>query len=251
MYQFNKELYLKVYFRFDKVNVKNKRWSRLPTASKSIYPVIAVHCDSKGIAFPSEQTIAILSGRTPKTVRHGIAGLMHYPGITIERYVTGRGHRGIKYHLDIPPEERGRSFSFYKCIVAGGNWSQLTPGAHSLYPVMQAFSFFDSEEYSYIEDTEYGHDIQSMIEDGEYQNRVYDFCNADIDVLADFAGIGKKTAITSLTQLEDHFLIEQASSIDDRDTWKIFRTPPKIYKADWLNGEASRRYGKPSEKITY
>jgi hypothetical protein len=57
---------------------------------------------------------------------------MHYPGVTVERYVTGRGHRGIKYHLDIPPEEKGRSFSFYKCIVAGGKVEQtvsfdLTP----------------------------------------------------------------------------------------------------------------------------
>jgi len=251
VYQFNEELNLRVYFMFEKMNVKNKRWSRLPKASKSIYSVIAVHCDLKGVAFPSEQTIAILSGRTPKTVRHGIAGLMHYPDITIKRYVTNRGHRALKYHFK-STDEKGKSFAFYKCIVTGGNWSQLTPGAHALYPVMRVFSFFDGVEYSYNEGIEYGHDVQSMIEDGEYQNRRYDFCNSDIDVLAEYAGIGRKTVTRGLTRLEDAILIEKTTPINDRDTWKIFRIPPKVYKADWLNEKAFRRYGKSfEEKITH
>ena len=252
MYKFNKDLTLINFFRFDKMNIKNKKWSRLPKASKSIYPVIVVHCNTKGIAYPSELTLAILSGRTPKTVRAGIAGLMYYPGFTIERYVTSRGHRALRYVLNIPPNEKGRTFNLYKCIVTGGNWSLLTPGAQALYPVMKTFSFFDGDEYSDREGTEFGYDIQGMIEAGEFQIRKYDFCNADLNILSEYAGIGKKTTINGLEKLEDNFLIKKTDPIDDRDTWKVYRVPPKIFKSDWLNEKALKRYGKTfQEKITY
>jgi len=246
MYQFKEKLNTEVFFKFDKMNVKNKRWSRLPRASQSIYPVIAVHCNSKGIAFPSEETIAILSGRTSKTVRSGIAGLMHYPGFTIERYVTSRGNRAIKYKLDIVPGERGRWFPFYKCVVEGGNWSLLPPGAQALYPVIKTFAFFDCEEYCDRENLDYGYNLQEMIESGCFQNREYDYCNADIKVMAEYAGIGTSTVSKALIELEQAFLVEKIECINENDTWKVFRMPPKRYIPDWLNGKTKKRYGKRS-----
>jgi hypothetical protein len=214
-------------------------------ASKSIYPVIGVHCNPKGVSFPSEETIAILSWRTPKTVRTGIKGLLHYPGFHVERYVTNRGHRANKYKLDAPPDEKGRSFAFYKCVVTGGNWSQLTPGAHALYPVMMTFSFFDFENYEYLENTEFGDNVQDMIECGYYQRRKYDFCDADIKVMAEFAGIGKSTVVSALISLEQAFLVEKIEPINKNDTWKVFRSPPRRYQTNWLNEKTFKRYGKP------
>ncbi len=244
MYQFQKKLNTEIFFKFDKMNIKNKRWARLPKASKSIYPVIALHCNSKGVAFPSEETIGILSWRTPKTVRAGIEGLMRYPGFTIDRYVTSRGRRAIKYRLNIPPEEKGRIFAFYKCIVTGGNWLKLRPGAHALFPVMKTFAFFDCEEYCGREDLEYSYDLQEMIESGYFQNRKYDFCNADIEVMAEYSGIGVQTVSRALLDLERAYLVEKIESLNENDAWKIFRIPAKRCEADKLNGEASERFGK-------
>jgi hypothetical protein len=244
MYQFKEELNTEIFFKFDKMNIRNKRWSRLPKASKSILPVIAVYCNSKGIAFPSEETIAILSGRTPKTVRAGIKGLLHYPGFTKDRYLTSRGHRANKYRLNIPAKERGRIFAFHKCIVDGGNWLKLRPGAHALYIVIRTFAFFDCEEYCGREDLEYGYDLQEMIESGYFQDRKYDFCDADIEAMAEYAGIGISTASRALVDLERAYLVEKIESINGNDTWKVFIIPAKRYKADELNGEVSKRFGK-------
>jgi len=170
---------------------------------------------------------------------------MHYPGFTIERCVTNRGHRANKYYLNIPPDEKGRSFSFFKCVVTGGNWSLLTPGAHSLYPVMMTFSFFNFENYEYLENTEFGDNVQDMIECGYYQRRKYDFCDADIKVMAEFAGIGKRTVVTALKALEHKYLIEKINPINKNDTWKVFRCPPTRYTANSLNEKTIKRYGKP------
>ena len=229
------------------MNIKNKKWAKLPTASKSIYPVVAVHCNSKGVAFPSEETIAILSGRTPKTVREGIAGLLGYPGFTIERYITSRGRRSIKYHLKKTPDEKGRGFAFHKCIVDGGNWSFLTPSAHALYPVMRAFNFFDGDKYSELEDTEYGYHIQAMIEDGEFQKRKYNFCNADIEILAEYAGITKRSIYRALTSLKEALLTEETYPIDENDTWKIYRTPDR-WDPNLLNHIAFKKFAQANER---
>lgn len=219
MYQFKETLNYSVFYKFDKMNVRNKKWARLPQASKSIYPVIAVHCDKEGVAFPGQLTIAILSGRTPKTVRDGISGLIGYPGFKVNKKITNTGHRAKKYKIDPAPNDRGRSFRFYKCFVYGGNWSQLTPSAQALYPVIQTFSLFDFEEYAFYEEEEC-EDLchTEYFKDGHFKQRKYDFVNAEKDILAEYAGIGISTTYAALESLEEEFLIEKIDPINGHDT---------------------------------
>ena len=67
----------------------------------------------QGEAFPSEQTIAILSGLTDKVVREGIRGLDGFPGFSFEQYVTRRGRRSNKFQLEmLRNSERGAGFPF-------------------------------------------------------------------------------------------------------------------------------------------
>jgi hypothetical protein len=75
MYKFKDEINYTNFFKFDKELVRSGKWANLRKASKSVYPVILVHCNARGTAFPGQETIAILSGRTEKTVREGIKGL--------------------------------------------------------------------------------------------------------------------------------------------------------------------------------
>ncbi len=206
--------------------ILTKRWANLPSASKSIYPVIGVHCNKSGLAFPSEETIAVLSGRTPKTVREGIDGLKGSPvGFKVERYVTGRGHRANKYYLTLPPKEKGRTVFFFKAVIEGGNWLHLSSTAQALYPVMKSFVFWDFWE----EETEEEDSLEI------FANRDHDLSSPDQDVMCEYAGISHRSLYDALESLEEHSLIEKTDPYEGQDTWKVFRLPPQIYKHDYLN----------------
>ena len=125
MYHFKEKWDRKGHFWFDKKLIENKNWAALPQASKTVFPVIACHRNEKGAAFPGEQIIAILSGRSDKVVRQGIKGLEGFPGIEIHNYVTKRGKRSKKYNISKPSKELGRAFPFYKEVFECGNWLHL------------------------------------------------------------------------------------------------------------------------------
>jgi hypothetical protein len=245
MYQFKDEINYTNFFRFNKVLVTQRLWASLPKASKSVYPVILVHCDARGTAFPGQETIAILSGRTEKTVREGIKGLEGFPDFEAYQVLTGRGHWSYRYKINITPDEKGRSFSLYKCLFESGYWSKLSSCAHSLYIVMRTFSFFDGYLYCELEnlDDYEGYEVDKLIEKGIYQERNYDFVNAEVDVLAEFAGISSAQGfLDAINSLKENHLIEPTESIDGLDTWKIFRIPQYYLDRDWLNDLVKKRY---------
>jgi hypothetical protein len=246
MYQFKDEINYINFFRFDKMLVRSGKWADLPKASKSVYPVILVHCNKKGIAFPGQETIAILSGRTEKTVREGIEGLKRFLGLKAHKMLTGRGRWSYRYEINITPDEKGRSFSLYKCLFESGHWRRLSSCAHSLYIVMRTFAFFEGENYCALEDLDedYGFGVNRLIENGVYQKRKYDFVNADMDVLAEHAGINSGRGLhDALDSLEKNHLIEPTGPLDGYDTWKIFRIPPIYFPPSLLNDAVEKRYG--------
>ena len=235
MYKFKDELNGN-FFRFDKKLVHNKRWAKLPEASKAIFPVIGVHCDENGWAFPSELTIAILAGVCVKTLREGIKGLKRSKFLTVDTYVTARGHRANKYFIKPPSKEKGASFFFYKAVIAGGNWLHLRRSAQALYPFLKAYAFYD--HLAYIDEKQFRSDNV----EGSYEEREFDFVNADPEVMAKHAGISLNSVDKALESLEEHSLIGEASGIDDLLTWMIYLIPPRPYDADYLNDSATKRY---------
>lgn len=246
-YQFKDEINYRNYFNFDKMLVHKKIWSKLPSSSKSIYPVIVVFCNRRGSCFPSQDTISILSGRTPKTVREGLSGLENADLMLTKVNITKRGHRNYTYFVDLAPKEKGRTFPLHKAIFEGGNWSKLLPSAHALYIVMRTFAFFDYEYYSTEPENLDKYADMSEAEfysDMHYSKRDYDYVSADIDVLAEHAGISTEFVKKAQANLFDNYLILPAVSIDERDTWKIFKIPTRRFKAEWLNKEITKRYEK-------
>jgi hypothetical protein len=246
MYQFKDTINYNSFFRFDKNLILNKIWASLPLSSKAIYPVIGVHCNAKGVAYPSERTIAILTGCAEKTVREGLKGLSALIGI--EHKVTNRGHFQNIYHYPVPPIKKGRVFFFHKAIILGGNWQELDESAQALYPVMKHFSFLDFEEYDSIEyeeslDRAYLGDYADA-----YSVREYDFCNADIEALAEYAGIGRSTTYEAIRSLENKNLIAKTDPLNFAPTWKVFIIPPKYFKTEYLNEKISSRYRNASTR---
>jgi hypothetical protein len=247
IYQFKDEL-TNTFFRFAKKLVREKSWANLPSASKAIYPVIGVHCDAEGWAFPGQQTIAILSGRRPKTVRQGIKGLEALPGFWAKPDVTSTGQRSYRYHIQPPPQEPGASFFFHKEIITGGNWLHLTPSAQALYPTLRTFAFFDSYAY----DGSLGGDFWES-----YVGRQFDFVNMDFEIMAEYAGISSRSLDSALQSLLDHNLLAEVEDHPDSDpafdsqfpTWAVYVEPEYRYKTDYLNQRVTKRYGNPCKKV--
>jgi hypothetical protein len=244
VHQFSDAIDYDQFFRFDKEWIKDMNWALLRKTSKSILPVIAMHCDRTGHSFPGERTIAILSGITDKSVREGIQGLIGFPGFEVSNYVTSRGRRAKKYKLAFPPaREKGRSFFFHRCIVEGGNWQELKQISHALYPVMRHFAYFEQDQY--VKKEKPWGNTASTDEDFKllYRERKWDICEAEISILAEYASISRPSVYEALKDLEKHFLIESHGTNDEgARRWKVFLIPPMRYKVASLNAKIAWRY---------
>jgi hypothetical protein len=81
---------------------------------------------------------------------------------------------------------------------------------------MRTYAFFDGYLFCELEDLdEYeGYEVSKLIENGLYQEREYDFVNADMDILAEYAGISSDGGfIDALDSLEENHLIEPTDEI--------------------------------------
>jgi hypothetical protein len=223
-------------------------WAMLPKASKAVLPVIAAHCNEAGDSFPGERTVAVLSGLTDKIARAGIQGLIGFPGFHLSHYVTKQGRRSKRFRIEFPPErEKDRYFFFHKCIFEGGNWQKIKPVSQALYPVMGYFAYFDLDLY--LELKESAEESFSESEFGEfYKNREWDVCKAEIDVMANYAGISRPSVYTALKDLEDCFLIkDQGYDYEGARRWIVFIIPLKIYRQDCLNKVIMKKYAHERE----
>jgi DNA-binding transcriptional ArsR family regulator len=244
MYQFSDPIDYDHFFRFDKWWIKNMNWALLRKSSKSILPVIAMHCDEMCLSYPGERTIAILAGLTDKTVREGIQGLNGFPGFEVSNYISNKGKRAKKYRLAFPSKcEKGRSFFFHRCIVEGGNWQELKQISHALYPVMRYFAYFEQDIY--VEKEKSLGETASTDEDFKnlFKNRKWDICEAEITILAKYTGISRPSVYEALEDLEKHYLIERLGlNGEGKVTWKVFLIPPKHYRREYLNTQIAKRY---------
>lgn len=103
---------------------------------------------------------------------------------------------------------------------------------------MRHFGFFDYGVYEMLTDDD---DLREFGE--HYPNRKLDFCEAELDVMADCAGINPRSMRSALSNLKQHGLIEEYSG-EYHDGWKVFLRPTIIYKRDYLNEKVMKRYGK-------
>ena len=248
MFKFKEELNEVNFFWWPKRMFEDLTWAGLPLASKAVLPVIAARVSRKGKnrgwAWPTEVTIAIETGISPKTVREGTRGLEKlWDGFKIARYMTNRGRSAKQYHLNLPSANvKGKSFPFHGYIIESGQWQNLIPTAKALYPVMRFFGYF--EYFEYMPD---GHDP-----DFEFGKRDYEFCVAEDHYLAKLSGIHHKSIKPALKSLEENWLIESADILTDDECecgWKVFLKSKDgwRYNQDALNQKAFNLYGFPGK----
>jgi len=239
MYQFKEECNHNQFFWWKKKLIENMNWALLPKPSKAVFPVIACHANERGKAFPSEQTIAIFAGVSDKTAREGIRGLEAFPGFKLDYYLSQRGKRAKKYMLKLPSSNnRGSAFPFFKFVLEAGIWREMKPSAKDLYPVMRYFGFFDINQYAEFED-----DLEISENDFDviYSDREYDFCDAEVNIMAEYAGLHRNSITAALNDLERNFLIEPLIGYNG---WKVFlkSKDSTIWKRDYLNKKVMKSY---------
>ncbi|OQX17759.1 MAG: hypothetical protein BWK76_09580 [Desulfobulbaceae bacterium A2] len=242
MYRYPDEINWQAHFWFDRKLIASGIWASLPKASRSIFPIIGCHRNEHGLSFPAERTMAILCGRTDKTVREGVRGLAGLYNLKILPYITSRGRRSKKFYLVAPPREPGRAFPFYRCLLEKGLWQELSPAAQSLYPVMRHFGFFDSQTYREWDDP----DFQEQNFDQVYRERDFDYCEAEMLQLLRHAGLARPSLAPALASLEQNALVEPV----DRDPngrpwlWRVRFKTQSWFPRELLNRKIRERYGR-------
>ena len=132
------------FFRFDKDMVYYKQWAGLSYAAKAVFPVIAVHLNRAGEAFPGQERISALTGLNVKTVRRAIKELMKKMAcFTVKPggRITARGRRSYLYHIHVPD---GPDFPFFKSVVEGYNWAVCGSLGRALYVTLRTFAHADA-----------------------------------------------------------------------------------------------------------
>ena len=228
MFHFPNDINWNIFFRFDKRLIENMNWAHISQAAKAIFPVIACHCNEKGLAFPGEETIAALSGLTAKSVRKGVHDLEGFPGYDWQYYLTKRGKRGKRFYITLPPKgEKGRSIFFCRGVMDCGAWSELKPTAKALYTVMRYYSRY------YVDEDESIKDDFDFLE--HYQNRDCELCGAEVGQLSKYAGISRRSFSEAIKSLEENYLIEAHVDGCGEKLWKVYLYPQTYCKASYLN----------------
>jgi len=224
------------FYLFDRDLIRNKVWAGLPLAAKTVLPAIGCHCDRAGVAFPSELTLAILCGMTPKSVRAGIRALQAVPGFAITSFVNSHGKRALRYRVPPTPQKKGRAFAFHRALLDGGHWLVASDAAKALYLTMRHFGFYNHEEAMGDETAE----TDSM---DSYQQRTFESCEADVGVLADASGLSRQAVYSALDARQEHSLVSAHLVVRlDAASWRVMLKPQRIFKREWLNEVVQKRY---------
>ncbi len=173
---------------------------------------------SLGGNWETEKRIGDLAGLREKTVRKGIKNLEASNILKVSWSVSSRGNRLRNFHVrPALPQFNTNShrnyskapFPFYSSIILSTwrCWKDLTRTAKALYPVMRYFAF-NEKKYS----------------KEEYLQRDFDCCTAKPDVLAEYAGITKRSLKSAINSLAANDLVEEIEE-SHGTAWHVYLRP--------------------------
>jgi hypothetical protein len=232
-----------IFFRQDNREIRNGHWAGLPLRAKAVYLPIASYCDTKGVAFPGEVTIAILSGLTEKVVRMAARDLQQkkFTGFTISYRRTRHGKAKSYYITPPPPKLRDATF-WPKGIFVRGVWRVLSPSAKALLPVFRCFAQWDHDLYSSEEEDE-GDLCDPRLSNQFYRSRKWDVYHESAmpgpedkgtnlparKALAQYAGIALQPLYDAFAELEAAGWVEKFGTNDEgKRRWKVYTLPPGL-----------------------
>ncbi len=205
-------------------------FGELLSAARSIFwPICTFWNRRKKVAFPSIQTLSIMSGVSEQTVNKGLKDLakkMPY-GFTISK-----DKRHNVYGMDLPyrkpKESPGTCFKVHSFPVQSGIYRRLKPNAKALSLGLKAYGRFDFDAYVEMEELDLSIDEENNFwdRDGMFANRKYDFITFDHSIsrqqIAYNIGIAPERFAITLEELEAAGSIESVKH--RKGFYKIFRT---------------------------
>jgi len=123
-----------IHYRLPLRLINSYTWAELIKPAKAILPVIGVHANKNGEAWPRRKLISELSGYSNLNfVDKGINDLIEKNLIIKKK----EGRHNIYYLTDLAIWKPGRSyFPIYKMgMILSRRWADLTPSEKSIYPV--------------------------------------------------------------------------------------------------------------------
>ena len=215
-----------VIFPFPKAIINSGLWAKLPTAAKSVFPVIASYRNKNNLAWPMDTTIGILCGRSTASVNKGTLSLNELLPDYFKMEKTKLGKKRYRLTLsknnldedgldedgldeDGTPDINAFAsdyFLFSKYVLESGAWHYLKPAAHALYPVIRSLAWFNVDIYRRLVKQNYDATSKEL-----YPNREFDFLtkkNHSKKHLAALAGINENSINGALADLQERRLID-------------------------------------------
>ena len=137
-----------VHYRLPLILINSGDWAKINLAARVILPVIGVHANEKGEAFPGMLLISKLSGyKDLRTVRGGINSLIKAGLLSKTKRKTRVGRHNIYQLLGNTIWRKGHSyFPIYKDVIEEGYWADLSPSEVSVLVVMGVKAVINNPE---------------------------------------------------------------------------------------------------------
>lgn len=221
-------------FWLEKDWVFSGEYAELISAAQRLFPAIGIHWNWKTkIAYPSERTLAILTGMDVQTVRKGLRDLADKRpyGFTI-----AKDKRRNVYEMFLPYQrpskenggEAGDNFPFHSWVIHSGIYRRLKPVEQLMLMGLKAYSRFDLNGYDELEELDLSENEKSDYWQDEkgFKSRKYDFFSFHCAfpgrttklAFAGKVGIGSNMIAGALRGLEANGAIEWMGG----DLYKVF-----------------------------
>jgi Helix-turn-helix domain len=244
VYTFKNEIDYTGYCFMSKKIVASELWSRLSKAGKTVLPVIVKYSNKQGEAFPSQETIGIISGVTEKTVREGIKNIAKFTDMRIKTYRTIKGNISYKYIIPVSMFEAKGKIRINNALFDSGCWRELSASGKALYIVLRALAEHDDYDYK---------------ENGEYDNfgewfgqRKYDIVKFQSqNQLAQLAGISRASIPSAVNSLRETKLFIDVKDFLEKEVehQRIYIIPQMIFDRDKLNNVIDETINRKQKKL--
>jgi hypothetical protein len=210
-YKFKSDLHTNLFMKIPIILFEDGHWANLPPASKEVCPVICKFVDE---------------------------ALKGFPGFEKKSYSTKRLNRAYRYEIEPAPRENKLSISINHSFFNGGNWTHLIPTAKAVYPILKLAAWWEFNDYDDYEQTGMAlHEHNDV-----YLTRDYDFVTADEDIVADLAGVSRRSLHSAYASLVEKDFLKFLDLHEGLKRWKIFTKPPLVYQVEYLNETVEKRY---------
>ena len=201
-------------------------WAELTFSEKAVLPVIVRHADVAGMAFPSEERVAKLSGLNDrKTVRQSTKRLEQRKLISTRKNITRKGHTQKMYNAS-NILEKGSGFTIQSLFIDSGTWASLSPTAKSLAVVIWYFSALRQDLNPNFESGDYRYDrwVPKDMMAKYLAERSVDYCDSERLVLIQFSNISERSYAPAVRNLTKHGFISPHP--EKQDGWLVPLSPP-------------------------